>query len=340
MIALMEAPAKPLTRLGFLGLGWIGRNRMEALMATGLAEAVALADADAATLGACAGIARDAVLGDGLEAVLAARPEGVVIATPSALHAGQSIAALEAGAAVFCQKPLGRTAAETRAVVEAARRADRLLAVDLSYRHTAAFRAVADQVQAGAIGRITCIDLCFHNAYGPDKPWFRDRSLAGGGCLIDLGVHLADAALSLLGWPEIRCRSAHLGAGGVRLRQPEGVEDLALATLETAEGVPIRIACSWNLPAGCDAVIRADVFGTEGAVAVANVAGSFYDFEARRCKGCTSWPIAEPPDDWGGRAAAAWLAELRRDGGYDPACERLVARAEVIDDIYATAFAD
>jgi predicted dehydrogenase len=58
----------------------------------------------------------------------------VVIATPSALHAEQSIAALTSGAAVFCQKPLGRTADEVRQVVDAARTADRLLAVDLSYR--------------------------------------------------------------------------------------------------------------------------------------------------------------------------------------------------------------
>ncbi|MCX9146072.1 Gfo/Idh/MocA family oxidoreductase [Erythrobacter sp. WG] len=58
-------------------------------------------------------------------------------ATPSALHAEQAIAALERGLAVFCQKPLGRSSAEVRAVIAAAEAAHRLLAVDFSYRHTA-----------------------------------------------------------------------------------------------------------------------------------------------------------------------------------------------------------
>jgi predicted dehydrogenase len=126
--------AKP--RVGFLGVGWIGRHRMEAMLATGGIEAVAIADpspdnaAEAAKLAPRARIvgSLDDLLGQGLDAV--------VIATPSALHAAQSIRALEAGAAVFCQKPVGRSAAEVQAVVDAARAADRLLGVDLSYRCT------------------------------------------------------------------------------------------------------------------------------------------------------------------------------------------------------------
>jgi predicted dehydrogenase len=101
-----------------------------------------------------------------------------VIATPSALHAEQAIAALDRGLAVFCQKPLGRDASETRAVVEAARRADRLLGVDLSYRYTRAAAALRDEVRSGALGEVYAVDLVFHNAYGPDKPWFYDRRLA------------------------------------------------------------------------------------------------------------------------------------------------------------------
>src|SRR5207253_10679306 len=88
------------------------------------------------------------------EELLALKPDGVVIATPSALHARQCIAAFEAGAAVFCQKPLGRNAIEVAAVLDAARRADRSLGVDLSYRHTAAMQAIRERVRAGELGRI------------------------------------------------------------------------------------------------------------------------------------------------------------------------------------------
>src|SRR5690606_23712639 len=93
--------------------------------------------------------------------------DGIVIATPSALHAEQAIAAFERGVAVFCQKPLGRDAIETQRVVSAARAANRLLGVDLSYRHTRAMQKIREVVRAGGIGAPFAVDLVFHNAYGP-----------------------------------------------------------------------------------------------------------------------------------------------------------------------------
>src|SRR5205823_9344721 len=116
------------------------------------------------------------------------RLDGIVIATPSALHASQCLAALERGFAVFCQKPLGRNERETRAVVEAARRADRLLGVDFSYRTLGGAEAIRELIRSGSLGRIYAIDAVFHNAYGPDKAWFRDREQSGGGCVMDLGI--------------------------------------------------------------------------------------------------------------------------------------------------------
>lgn len=332
------APPATGPRLGFLGLGWIGRHRMEALATAGKGRIAVLSDSDPAARKAALQIAPDAVLAGDLDALLAKRPDGVVIATPSALHAAQAIAALDAGAAVFCQKPLGRDAAEAQAVVDAARRADRLLAVDLSYRHTAAMRALAQEVASGRLGRIYDVELTFHNAYGPDKPWFYNRAEAGGGCLIDLGVHLVDLALWLLGASALTCQSAQIRCKGQPLEAAgDAVEDFASAMLQSDTGVPVRLACSWNLPAGCDAVIGVNVHGTEGGASVRNVGGSFYDFEARRHHGCHTETLSAPPDDWGGRAARAWLDQLARSPAYDPACEEAVTVAQVLDDIYRRA---
>src|SRR5690606_13378053 len=133
--------------------------------------------------------------------LIAAGIDGVVIATPSALHAGQAIAAFENGLAVFCQKPLGRTAQETASVAKAARAADRLLAVDMCYRFTEAMRTIRDLVAAGELGRVLAVDLAYHHAYGPDTWWFYVAALSGGGCVMDLGVHLVDLALRDLGFP-------------------------------------------------------------------------------------------------------------------------------------------
>jgi predicted dehydrogenase len=204
-------------RLGFLGVGWIGRHRMEAIANAGVAEVAAIADTSREMIAATQETAPAADVVDGLDALLEMGLDGIVIATPSALHAEQSVRALESGAAVFCQKPLGRTAAEARRVVEAARAADRLLSVDFSYRFTAGMRAIRERIRAGELGNVFAVDLVFHNAYGPDKPWFYDPALSGGGCVMDLGVHLVDLALWALGWPAVESVFSTLFKDGAAL---------------------------------------------------------------------------------------------------------------------------
>jgi predicted dehydrogenase len=270
-----------------------------------------------------------------LDGLLGAGLDGVVIATPSAMHAEQSIRSLERGAAVFCQKPLGRTEGEVRAAVDAARRADRLLAVDLSYRFTEGMRRVRDVIRSGELGRVYAADLVFHNAYGPDKPWFYDPALAGGGCVMDLGVHLVDLALWVLDAPQVSGVSSRLFAGGEPLEHHRArVEDYAVATLEMETGAAVRLACSWRLQAGCDAVIAATFYGTEGGAAFRNVDGSFFDFVAERYRGTAREVLTNPPDAWGGRAAAAWATRLAAGERFDPEAERLTDVARVLDRIY------
>jgi hypothetical protein len=188
-------------RVGFLGVGWIGRSRLEAMIATEAITVAAIAEPAAEMAAGALALAPDAVAVPGLEALLEMDLDGVVIATPSALHAEQSIRALEAGTAVFCQKPLGRSGDEVARVVDAARAADRLLGLDLSYRHTAAMQAIAEVVRGGGSGRVHAVELLFHNAYGPDKPWFFDRALSGGGCVMDLGCISSTWRSWTLGFP-------------------------------------------------------------------------------------------------------------------------------------------
>ncbi|MFL5897094.1 MAG: Gfo/Idh/MocA family protein [Solirubrobacterales bacterium] len=350
-----------LPRLGFLGVGWIGRNRMEALAREGLAQVTALADPRAEALEAAAEVAPSAGAAESLEELLEHELDGLVIATPSALHADQAAAALERGLAVFCQKPLARDAEETRRVLAAARAADRLLAVDLSYRHVEALRAAREQVAGGAIGEPHTLDLVFHNAYGPDKPWFTDPELAGGGCLIDLGTHLVDLALwltdSVVPFERHLSERNHvveIEAARTLSLHGHAVEDHAIAELALG-GVRARLACSWFTSAGRDCAFECTAWGSEGAVSVRNVGGSFYDFRAELWRGTRSQPLGMPDlearagggagkddgadgaDDWGGRAIGAWAERLRSDRGYDPAADELELVAETIDALYARA---
>ena len=322
-------------RIGFVGVGWIGRHRMQAIIEENKVDIAAIADAVPATAAEAARLAPGAKLVSSLEDVLDAGVDGVVIATPSAMHAEQSIRALERGAAVFCQKPLGRTAAEVEAVIKTARAADRLLAVDLSYRFTEAMQRIRELVIGGELGHVYAIDLVFHNAYGPGKSWFYDPALAGGGCVMDLGVHLVELALWTLADARVANVSARLFAAGEVLTDPaERVEDYATATLELDTGAVARIACSWRLQAGCDAVISATFYGTQGGAALRNVDGSFYDFVAERFRGTKREVLASPPDAWGGRAAADWARRLAAGERFSRDIEEVAEVARVLDRIY------
>lgn len=335
MIAIpATAPARP--RLGFLGVGWIGRHRLRAIVDAGAGDAVVVADAAPEVAAAAAADLPGCATAGSLEALLEHPLDGVVIATPSALHAEQAIAALERGVAVFCQKPLGRTAPEARRVVDAARAADRLLGVDLSYRHVAGVERIRSLVQEGALGEVFAANLVFHNAYGPDRPWFYDARLSGGGCLVDLGIHLVDLALWVLGFPAVDAVAATLRTGGRRLRgrQDGLVEDFAAAQLELANGTAVQLACSWRLAAGQDCVIEAAFHGTAGGAALRNVDGSFYDFRVERLHGTRRELLAGPPDAWGGRAAVAFARALAAGGRFDPAVASILEVQATLDRIY------
>jgi predicted dehydrogenase len=322
-------------RLGFLGVGWIGRNRLEAVAASGVAEVCAVADAatDTATAVAAAvgaPVCPPQALLDGSLGL-----NGVVIATPSALHMQQTVQALESGLAVFCQKPLGRTAAECSASVQAARTADRLLGVDLSYRHLSAVARMREVIESGQLGEVYAADLVFHNAYGPDKPWYTDPAQAAGGCVLDLGIHLVDLVLWLLGWPAVEAVTSRLFAQG-RPMPVDGsvVEDYGVTRLDLATGAAVTLACSWYLHAGTPAAIEATCYGSKGSVSLTNVAGSFYHFAASLNVGTTRTALAAPPDEWGGRAIVRWAEQLADGAGFDRAAEDLVTVAQVLDRVY------
>jgi predicted dehydrogenase len=332
---MAEQNSKP--RLGFLGVGWIGRHRMERILEAGVADVVAVADTSPELAAAAAEAAGGAYCLGSLDELLTLDLDGIVIATPSALHAEQAQAALDRGLAVFCQKPLGRDAAETRQVVEAARRNDRLLGVDFSYRHVEGMQRLRELIRSGELGQVFAANVVFHNAYGPDKPWFYERSLSGGGCLVDLGIHLVDLVLWALDFPEVvdvhgRCFSK----GKPLLAAAEAVEDYAVARIELAGGTVVDLTCSWHVSAGCDAVIGAQFFGSNGGAELKNVNGSFFDFEAFHYRGTSREQLVAPPDEWGGRAGVAWARQLAQSKQYDPQIERVIDVAAVLDAVYAS----
>jgi predicted dehydrogenase len=322
-------------RLGFVGLGWIGRARLQAVAEARAAEVVAVADPDPQALAAAREIAPGALPISSYDELLRLPLDGVVIATPSGQHAEQCVRAFELGLAVFCQKPLGRNAAEVSRVLQAARRSNQPLGVDFSYRETAALKCLQKLATSGELGEVYAIDAVFHNAYGPDRAWTADPESAGGGCLVDLGVHLLDAALGLL--PEagepIASAATLFNRGAALRRPPLAVEDFALAQLTFPGGATVRLACSWRSSFGAAAAIRIVCSGTAASAAFENVDGSFYDFRCELYRGTERSVLVSPPDAWGGRTLLRWVSELERQAGFS-ADPRLLSVARQLDLLY------
>lgn len=332
-----QVTEKRCVRLGFAGVGWIGLNRLKAATELGFVEAMTLFDPSPESMAQAKQEVPSAECVESFEALLEQELDGIVIATPSALHAEQSIAALERGLPVFCQKPLARTGDEMRAVIDTARRSNLLLMTDLSYRYIRGVDRVRDLIQSGELGQVYALDLTFHNAYGPNKPWFFDHARSGGGCLIDLGTHLIDLALFLSDAGEVDSLDSRLFREGQRLTPPiRTVEDFASIAWDHVDGPTVRLACSWTLSAGRDAVIEANCYGTKGAVALRNEGGSFFDFTVERFRGTNREQLAEPDRgwNWGGGAIRDFATRLERGDRYDSGIESLVDVAAILDRSY------
>ena len=92
-----------------------------------------------------------------------------------------------------------------------------------------------DVIASGEIGEVYAADVTFHNAYGPDKPWFMDKAQSGGGCVIDLGTHLVDLVHWMVPGPRLRTVASQLYCRGRRIdRGTDAIEDHASATLQSS----------------------------------------------------------------------------------------------------------
>jgi predicted dehydrogenase len=324
-------------KLGFVGLGWIGLERFKRV-AEGFPDCIhAFFEPDEKSAAEALAIAPNALRLNTFEDLIDEPIAGVVIATPNSFHSQQAVRSLDRGIAVFCQKPLCLTAEEAGRVVRAAREADRLLSVDHSYRWLSSVQALNEILRSGSLGTVFGADLVFHNAYGPQKKWFFDHAVAGGGCLLDLGVHLLDLLFWVLGPLNLVQISASLFNNGKHIRFGE-IEDYAAVNLQFANTLDVSLRCSWNANIGQDAQIEVLFHGTEASAAVRNTNGSFFDFRAEKYTGTSTEVIAATDSgwNWGARAIEDWIERLDQGWRYDPDNEQFIQTAEIIDKIYYT----
>ncbi len=191
------------TKVGIIGAGGMARYHVQGFRDAG-AEVVAVADVDRGAAQAAAdALGIDRVFDDVGVMLGSAALDAATVIVPNAFHAPLSIQALEAGKHVFCEKPPALNAAEVERMITAADRAGKTLMFNFNNRARPESYAMKGFVADGTVGRINSAQARWIRRTGIPGfgGWFTNRSLSGGGPLIDL-LHMVDLALYLMGNPE------------------------------------------------------------------------------------------------------------------------------------------
>ena len=177
----------------------------------------------------------------------------VSIATPNKFHAPLTIEALEAGCHVLCEKPMAMSVREAEEMIKTARRVNKRIMIDFSYRTSEQSVALKKAVEAGTLGDIYYARTQWLRRRGAPlgtQGWFRRQELSGGGPLLDLGVHRLDLALWLMNYPKpVWVMGSTYNHLAQKLRAQDGhqydVEDLAVALIKFENGATLELEASW-----------------------------------------------------------------------------------------------
>jgi predicted dehydrogenase len=247
-------------KVGVIGLG-IGMAHAQGYQACQNAELVAVCDTDPARLeerGEKLGIRKENRYSTVDEILAVPEIEAVSVTLPNFLHAPISIAALKAGKHVICEKPLAKNAIEAQAIVDTAKQAGKNLMVCFNYRFREDARWLKAMNGSGKFGNLYFAKVGWMRNRGipGGSSWFVNKELAGGGPLIDLGVHVLDLTLWLMGYPKVISVSgttfAQFGPRGMKSWTGDpydgnrySVEDLAAGFIRFADGSALSLETSW-----------------------------------------------------------------------------------------------
>jgi predicted dehydrogenase len=249
-----------LLKVGVIGVGGIAKTHMPGWTASGHSEVVAGCDIDENALRRWGDENDITRLSSGPEDLFSDPDIDIIdICTPNNYHAPLSIAALDAGKHVLCEKPLAARADEIRSMIAARDRSGKLLMTAQHFRFRGTSKAMKAELEAGALGEIYhARSWMLRRAAAPTRPGFIMKKHSSGGPCIDIGVHILDLTLWFMGNPEphsvtgvSRAELAHkpgaFSIWGGRIPSEFDVEDFAAAFVRFKNGATLILEVSWLL---------------------------------------------------------------------------------------------
>lgn len=209
--------------------------------------------------------------------------DAVSIALPNVFHMPVSIAALKAGKHVMLDKPFALNRNEAKRVVHAAEKSRRIFMLGMNQRFEVEAQTIRALIERGELGEIYHAKAYWLRRTGAPKfgTWFCRKDMAGGGCMLDIGVHVLDLCLHLMGnWKPVTVLGAAytkfgnrgIGEGGwgmsERGKHVFDVDDFATALVKFRNGATLQLDVSWVLHQERGGRHNVELYGTEGGAAV------------------------------------------------------------------------
>jgi predicted dehydrogenase len=242
---------KPKLNLGIIGAGWPGQMHAEAIHAGNFAQLYACADVDAERRGAFTrNYAPEKSYGDYHDLLQDRHVDAAIICLPNFRHFPASLAALEAGKHVLCEKPPTMNAAEMKVLRKEAAKRNLIYFFSRQFRFTPAMRLAKQAVEEGRLGKIYHAKATFVRSRGIPVgvgDWFTDKKRSGGGALIDIGIHALDSVWYLMGTPRPVSVNAQVFRNFDHLVKVPvfDVEDAAYAFIRFGNGAVVQLETSW-----------------------------------------------------------------------------------------------
>lgn len=226
------------------------------------------------------------------EAVGHPEVDTVIVSLPNHLHEEAVMACVEAKKGVLCTKPLGRTAAEARRILEAVEEAGIFNGYLEDLVYTPKYMRALESVKRGALGNILWTRS--REAHpGPHSDWFWDVELAGGGAIVDLGCHCIEMGRGYIGKD---IRPVEVMCWADTQVKPIEAEDHAVGLVRYESGAVSQFEVSWTFRGGLD--LREEIMGSEGTIWLNNflrtgfdmfTTGEGYDYVAEKAETNKGW---------------------------------------------------
>lgn len=271
-------------KFGVIGAGGISYSSCREIAAHGDAEIIAACDASSERLGQlCETFEIPRQYTDSASLIADADVEAIYIALPNVFHAPLAEEALDAGKHVILEKPFALNLREATAVAEASKRSGKLFMLGMNQRFVAGAQKIKTLAGNGTLGEIYHAKAYWMRRSGIPRlgTWFGNKSMSGGGSLLDIGVHVMDLALYLMdnfqpeavsGATYTRFGNRGMGEGGWGISDREDIEfnvdDFATAIVKLAGGATLSLDVSWALHQADANKMNVSLYGTEAGASV------------------------------------------------------------------------